>query len=61
MDYSKIIFVTKDDTSRGPLAAAILSLHSGVAITATLPRKCATPLRTNLGDTHISQLKNLTI
>ena len=24
MDYSKIIFVTKDDTSRGPLAAAIL-------------------------------------
>lgn len=31
MDYGKVIFVTKSDTSRGPLAAAILSKQLGIS------------------------------
>lgn len=30
MDYNKVIFVTKSDTSRGPLAAAVLTKHLGI-------------------------------
>lgn len=31
MDYNKVIFVTKSDTSRGPLAAAILTKRLGIS------------------------------
>lgn len=31
MDYEKVIFVTKSDTSRGPLAAAILQKRLGIS------------------------------
>lgn len=31
MDYEKVIFITKSDTSRGPLAAAVLAKQLGIS------------------------------